>query len=77
MQQIKRNIIGSIFSNLCKCRSSSKLDVEKKTSKNLTMETRITDDKNITTGTTVIECINYSRLSSIQEHKQSPDQTGK
>lgn len=76
MQQIKRNIIGSIFSNLCKCRSSSKLDAEKKTSKNLTMETRITDG-NITTGTTVIECINYSRLSSIQEPKQSPDQTGK
>lgn len=40
------------------------------------METRFTDEQSMTTGTTIIECINDTRFSSIRETRQLKDQTG-
>lgn len=76
-QQIKRNPVVSAISNLCKCRvGRTKQNSDRKTSKTTTMETRFTDEQSMTTGTTIIECINDTRFSSIRETRQLKDQTG-
>lgn len=64
----------SALSVIYKCRGPSKQTPDKSNT-TLTMETRFNDDQSMTTGTTIIECINDTRFSSIRETRQLKDQT--
>lgn len=52
-----------------------KRSTRQKSQENLTLETKIIDETGAV-GTTIIECINDTRLSSIRNSKQLKDQTG-
>lgn len=55
------------------CRAKPKIDVSDSQKTNRMLETKISDDKNVTTGTTTIECINETKFQSIKRAKQLKD----
>lgn len=57
----------------CFCGKSSSNSAEIQNENNLTLETKIADDKNQTTGTTTIECINDTKFYSIRKARQLKD----
>lgn len=44
--------------------------------KNLTMETKITEDGEVANATTIIECINDTKWGSVRETKQLKESIG-
>lgn len=73
-QQIKSNKIHALASKFWRCACRESIDsAEIQNENNLTLETKIADEKNQTTGTTTIECINDTRFQSIRKVRQLKD----
>lgn len=73
-QRIKSNKFYSIASKLWRCACGKSCDsAETQNENNLTLETKIADEKNQTTGTTTIECINDTKFYSIRKARQLKD----
>lgn len=73
-QRIKSNKLCSIASKLWRCACGKSSDsAEIQNENNLTLETKISDEKNQTTGTTTIECINDTKFYSIRKARQLKD----
>lgn len=74
LQRIKSNKIHSLASKFWRCVCGDSSDpAETQNESNLTLETKIADERNQTTGTTTIECINDTKFYSIRKVRQLKD----
>lgn len=71
LQQTKSDRFLWIFSKLWFCRRTNAVEMQNET--NHSLETKIADDKNQTTGTTTIDCINDTKFQSIRKVRQLKD----
>lgn len=69
-QVTKNHIFSSMYSCLCKLFCCVKKPVQQENSKNLTMETKVVDDEDVATATTIIDCVNDTKWGSIRFAKQ-------
>lgn len=73
-QRIKSNKMYTIASKFWRCTfGDSSESAESQNENNLTLETKIADEKNQTTGITTIECINDTKFYSIRKARQLKD----
>lgn len=73
----KNKMISSAFSCLRKWSCCRKEIKRNESNKNLTMETKVTNDEDAATVTTIIECINDTKWSSMRDTKPNKDQNSK
>lgn len=69
-------MISTTFTNFGKVFCCTRKASKDETGENLTIRTKITDDKNVVTNSTLIDCINNTKWNTKREPTQNIDSIG-